>query len=191
VEGQLGYTEAGGYVICEGGKWVSADPTAVDHLINGYSSSTSGTWSEYYQVNKPDTSFTLASTWGGNTVKIGNKDYVWSVYRICNQLNKENSDEIRFSLNELHDLKRGVILTCDTVSVIGDFISLAGCPPIGDPISILSSSVGYGISINEYLKGHITEDQMMRIHISYFGGLAPGWGTGFDIYQSWIDFTGR
>jgi hypothetical protein len=119
----------------------------------------------------------------------GGKNYIWVANLIYNRLNKQNPNEVQYVLDELPTAKDN-ILTADVIALGGDILSFV-IPGVGDVVSAGASSIGYGLSVSEYRKGNITKDQMMRIHISYYGGLIPGYGTAFDIYQTWIDFTGR
>jgi hypothetical protein len=107
---------------------------------------------------------------GGNLITIGDKTYVWQLDTIYNRLNKENPNEIRFIIDELHDLKRETVQLCDAFAIAGD-IPIFGF--IGWCVSTVASSIGYGIAVNDYNEGKISKDKMARTHLLYGFGLIP------------------
>jgi hypothetical protein len=73
-----------------------------------------------------------------------------------------------------HDL----IVACDIIAFGGDAVSII-IPPTIVPayiVSAVSGTISYGLTIEEYCKGNITENDMLRAHIDWSTGLIPGWG---------------
>jgi hypothetical protein len=188
-EGQLGYTSAGGWVVCENGKWVSIETDTVNAMVSDYGNSNSNNWTEYYQANKPDTSYPLPNTWGGNMVTIDNKNFIWQTYPIFNPLNKQNSNEIRLALSEEPDLMKDAIFFADTIALTGDAVSyIPGLNAVGYGTSCIAGTVSYALTVYEYKNGRISKDDMFKSHISWAGGFIPGvWGGGFTGWQTYLD----
>ncbi len=182
-EGALGWTSAEGWLIGIGGEWIPIAEQAVDTMISEFRESTSDTWSEFTQ----DFGLPIASeetpsyTWGNNISKAGETGYFWSVesrYNREKDIAGQYPMEPRLTLIENYEMTtQDYILLCDTFAVAGDAVSFVpGLGPIGYSVSAVASTVGYGLSVSEYRKGNITQNDMLRAHINWTTGFIPGWG---------------
>jgi RHS repeat-associated protein len=84
ANGSLGYTEREGWLISVNGEWYPVESNSVDILTEGYKEQIKydevSNWSDFiddYIPDMPGYHDTLGYGWGGNSISLGDRDYLW------------------------------------------------------------------------------------------------------------------
>jgi RHS repeat-associated protein len=88
-----------------------------------------------------------------------------------------------------HDL----VVACDALAVGGDLVSFFGgaAAPIGYTVSAISSTISYKITVDEYRKGNVSENDMLAAHLNWTLGFIPYVGALPAGFQYKLDVFGR